>query len=121
MKLFGLSMVLLFVSMILFVIFGQVTVRKLRKNSETKGKLGMEFASGWDILNVAQALSLPNQIVRRLEQSPLSSVFLANTDILYRHTTRFDRLLARLLFGLSHTSILLVLILMILSYIGVFE
>jgi len=44
-----------FVAWILFIIFGQVTVRKLRKNPETKHELGIEFASGWDIFNVASA------------------------------------------------------------------
>lgn len=48
-----------FITSVLFVIFGQVTVRKLRKNPETRHELGIGFASGWDITNVAQALSLP--------------------------------------------------------------
>ena len=54
---FAVIFVMGFVACILFVIFGQVTVRKLRKNPETKHELGLEFAGGWDILNVAQALS----------------------------------------------------------------
>ena len=109
------------IALILWVGFGQITVRKLRKNPKTKDELGMEFASGWDILNVAQALSLPKQVVRRLEKSPLSSVFLANTDTLYRCTTRFDRVLARLFFYLFYTSALSMLVLMTLSYAGLFE
>jgi len=48
-----------FSSAILYVVFGQVTVRKLIKNPETKHELGVEFVSGWDIVNVAQALSIP--------------------------------------------------------------
>ncbi|MBL1259448.1 MAG: hypothetical protein COB33_002820 [Thiotrichaceae bacterium] len=49
----------MFIACILFVILGQVTVRKLRKIPATKHELGIEFTSGWDILNVAQALSIP--------------------------------------------------------------
>ena len=37
-------------SAVLYVVFGQVTVRKLRKNPNTKELLGMEFISGWDII-----------------------------------------------------------------------
>jgi len=46
----------------LFVLLGQVTVRKLRKNSETKDHLGISLASGWDIINVANAFSEPKKI-----------------------------------------------------------
>ncbi len=35
-----------FIACILFVIFGQVTVRKLRKNPEKKQALGIEFVGG---------------------------------------------------------------------------
>ena len=44
---------------ILFVAFGQITVRKLRKKPKTKDSLGLEFISGWDIINVAQVFSFP--------------------------------------------------------------
>ncbi len=57
-----------FISAVLFVIFGQVTVRKLRKNPETKYELGIEFTSGWDILNVAQALSLPAVLEKKIKK-----------------------------------------------------
>jgi len=82
------------IACILFVIFGQVTVRKLRKNPETKYELGIEFTSGWDILNVAQALSLPAVLEKRLKNRALH----ANTDLLYKHTTIFDRVLAQMFF-----------------------
>jgi len=64
----GIMIAMSFIVMVLFVLFGQITVRKLRKNSETKTELGFEFASGWDILNVAQALALPKVITRRLKK-----------------------------------------------------
>ena len=57
--LFACGMAGSFLTIVLYVIFGQVTVRELRKNPETKEKLGIEFVSGWDILNVAGALSTP--------------------------------------------------------------
>ena len=50
----GILIAEVFVVMLLYLLFGQITVRKLRKNPETKQSLGIEFVSGWDILNVAQ-------------------------------------------------------------------
>ena len=104
-----------FISCILFVIFCQVTVRKLRKNPETKHALGIEFASGWDILNVAQALSLPKAILQRTRRNAESmgmGGFEANYKILYKHTTVFDRVLARVfytLFALSGFAIIMLI------------
>ncbi len=99
----SLIMLFTFISAILFVIFGQVTVRKLRKNHETKDYLGVEFASGWDILNVAQALSIPKCIKEKFKQSKFS-FFFADTDLIYKHTNKLDRFLARIFyfFYLSH-------------------
>ena len=82
---------------ILFVIFGQVTVRKLRKNPITKDKLGMEFVSGWDIFNVAQALATPKKFHQSLEHGKLSSLN-ANSEILKKHTNKVDQALAIIFF-----------------------
>ena len=109
----------LFVAWILFVIFGQVTVRRLRKNLETKRELGIEFLSGWDILNVAQALSIPRPMTRKLENSRLSFLH-ANTDLLYKHTNWFDRFLARLFYWPFFLSVFAMIILMILNWLGAF-
>lgn len=95
----------LFLSMVLYVLFGQVTVRKLRKNEETRSNLGLEFASGWDIINVAQALSLPRFITRKLDNSPIS-LFHANTELLEKHTSKFDKGLAFIFYWLFTISIL---------------
>ena len=84
---------------ILFVAFGQITVRKLRKNPVTKESLGIEFTSGWDIFHVAQALSLPKSLTDRFKASALSSFF-ADADILREHTSKFDRALAAVFFWL---------------------
>lgn len=86
-----------FITMISYVVFGQVTVRSLRKNPETKHALGIEFASGWDIINVAQTLALPRALNRLLESSPLSSLS-ADSTAIFKHTTKFDRVLASLFY-----------------------
>ena len=56
------------ISGILYVVFGQMTVRKLRKNPKTKDILGLEVISGWDIINVAQAFSLPRRWLLKIEK-----------------------------------------------------
>ena len=58
-----------FISVILFLLFGQITVRKLRKNPATKHELGTELVSGWDIVNAAQALAVPESIIRKFKNS----------------------------------------------------
>ena len=72
-------------------------MRRLRKNHITKTALGTEFASGWDILNVAQALSLPKSWAKKLSNSPLSALY-ADVDVLYENTSKLDRLLAFILY-----------------------
>ncbi len=89
----GVLIAVIFVVMILYVLLGQITVRKLRKNPETKNELGMEFVSGWDIINVAQALAIPAFIIRRFKDTPLSFLY-ANAELLIKHTNKFDRVLA---------------------------
>lgn len=79
---------------LLFVIFGQVTVRKLRKNPATRNGLGIEFMSGWDIINAASALARPARLSRRLERGGLRELF-ADSRAIRTHTTRLDRVLGR--------------------------
>lgn len=110
----------MFFSAILFVVFGQITVRKLRKKPETKEELGIEFASGWDILNVAGALSMPKWLNRKLRNSPLSALY-ANADLLYNHTSRFDRFLAKLFYWPFMLSGFGGIVLVILNSTGLFE
>ncbi len=86
-----------FISMILYLIFSQITVRKLRKDPDTKDALGIEFVSGWDSFNVAQALALPQFITDKLKQSPISSLY-ANTDILNAHTNNVDKTIASIFY-----------------------
>ena len=110
-----------FVAMIFFVVFGQVTVRKLRKNPKTKAELGIEFASGWDILNVAGALARPGWLSRKLKNTPLGYYLYANSEVLFDNTNTFDRMLATIFYisyVFSGTSLIL---LVILNAIGVFD
>ena len=82
---------------ILFVLFGEITVRRLRKNPATRDELGIEFVNGRDIMNVAMALSMPRKLNRKAKNSRAADLF-ADADILYQYTSRFDRILARLLY-----------------------
>ena len=100
---FAIVMAAMFLSAILYVAFGQITVRKLRKNPATKHDLGMEFVSGWDIINVAQALAMPTSIMRKFKGTKLSFLY-ANTDLLIKHTNKFDRLLAFIFYWLLMSS-----------------
>ena len=111
---------ILFIGLILCVIFGQVTVRKLRKNPETKGGLGIEFISGMDIFNVGLALTWPRKYGRWGKKGPLGMLH-ADVDLLYKHTTRFDRILARVFGVLWLSSGLGLLILCLMDTIGFFK
>ena len=118
-KLLGCSALLMFITAILFVIFGQITVRKLRKNPATKDRLGMEFVSGWDIFNVAGALSTPKWLRDKFSRSKLS-VLIADYQVLYDNTTRFDRILARVFWVIYVTSGSSMILLVILDSFGLF-
>jgi hypothetical protein len=109
-----------FFSCILFVAFGQITVRKLRKNPATKERLGVEFTSGWDILNVAGALSTPKWLRDRFNRSSLSFM-VADHQALYENTNRFDRVLGRIFWFFYITSATLMILLMIVNAFGFFD
>ena len=99
----GILIVIALVAMVLYIAFGQITVRKLRKNPETRNQLGIEFVSGWDIINVAQALAMPTFITRKFKNTKLSFLY-ANADILIKHTNKFDRILAFVFYWLLMSS-----------------
>ena len=82
---------------ILLVILGQVTVRKLRRNPATRNYLGMEYLPGWDILNVSIALARPRRWAELVENGPLGFLH-ARSQRIRAHTTRLDRVLARMHF-----------------------
>ncbi|MCP4342507.1 MAG: hypothetical protein GY799_27410 [Desulfobulbaceae bacterium] len=110
----------MFLALILYVIFGHIIVRKLRKNPSTRDALGVEFASGWDILNVAQALAIPRSWSKKLERGPLSSLY-ANSEILFTHTNKLDRILGAILYWLLTISGLVMICLVLLDTLGFFE
>jgi hypothetical protein len=101
---------------IIYIIFGQVLVRKLRKNKITKNSLGLEFVSGWDIFNVAFSLSYPVWMREVAKKSPLSFLE-ADYDAIYPYTKRFDRVLAKIIYCMTGAPILLELATLILEKI----
>ena len=109
-----------FITCILYVVFGQVTVRKLRKNPKTKGALGTEFVSGWDIINVAQTLAIPRSWSKKFENSPLAYMY-TNSDLLFEHVNKFDRILGAVFYWVLTVSGLVGILLVILNSLGVFE
>lgn len=112
----------MFIVLLLYVLFGQLTVRKLRKNRLTKNELGIEFVSGWDILNVAQALTVPRKLMQKFnKKQSFLSAFYANTELLYKHTSLLDRILARMLYVLFVLCGTSVIILGILEWNGIFD
>jgi hypothetical protein len=96
---------LFIVSGILFVVFGEVTVRRLRKDPATRHHLGFELCSGWDIVNAAVALSWPAPPKRRPEHGAQSDLH-ANKEILLQHTSRLDRILGRAYYATMVSSFL---------------
>jgi hypothetical protein len=108
------------VSGVLYVAFGQITVRKLRKNPKTKGLLGVEYTSGWDIINVAQAFSIPRSWTRKIEKSKFS-FFYANATVLYDNTTKFDQVLGFVFYWVLTTTGLSGALLVLLNYLGLFS
>ena len=118
--LFGLILAWMMVGLIIFVVFGQKTVRKLRKNQATKGSLGIVLISGWDILNVMSALALPQKITRIIKRSPLAALA-ADSGLLKKHTTRFDQILAKILYATLACSVLSMFAFMLAESFGIFE
>jgi len=110
-----------FFAAILFLTFSWITVRKLKKkNPETKDALGFEYVSGWDILNTAQALSIPRLITKKLKGTVLSFLH-TDSDLLYLHTNTFDRFLARIFYVTYATAGLSMITLITLKTIGIFD
>ncbi|WDE07202.1 hypothetical protein SG34_010080 [Thalassomonas viridans] len=108
------------ISWILFILFGQLTVRKLRKNPETKHELGIELVSGWDIINVAQSLALPITLIRRFRKTQIS-FFYSDADLLIKHTSKFDRILAKVFYWTFTMTGILILIWVCLVTIGILK
>lgn len=118
--LLGICVLFIIIGWILFILFGQITVRRLRKNPETRDKLGLEFASGWDIFNVAGAMCRPQWLSERLRRSTLSFTA-ADERPIYENTTWFDRLLGRTMFILMMGAIAIMMVLILLHFVGLID
>ena len=119
-KLLAFDAIFIFLACILYVLFGQITVRKLRKNPKTKAALGMEYASGWDIINVASALAMPRRLSRKLEKGPLSYLY-ANSEVLFENTTKFDQMLGAIFYWIFMGSSFVCVLLVLLNALGLFD
>lgn len=104
----------------LFLFFSQITVRKLKNNPITRDELGFEYISGWIIINAAQALAMPNALIKKFNETPLASLF-ANSELLNRNTNKFDKILAIIFYWLFIFSGIFAAILVILNSIGIFD
>ena len=119
-QLLGFVAIFVFFACILYILFGQLTVRKLRKNPKTKDLLGVEYVSGWDIINVAQAFAFPRSWAEKVENSKFSFLY-ANATVLYENTTKFDQVLGCIFYWLITLSGLSGAFLVLLNYLGVFS
>lgn len=119
-QILGVNAIFVLLSLILCVVFGQVTVRRLRKNTATKHALGTEFASGWDIINAAQALAFPKAWSEKLEKSKISFLY-ANAALIRAHTTKIDHILGFLFYWLFIISNLSLALLVLLNALGLFD
>jgi hypothetical protein len=116
---FAIILLVMVTDNILLVVLGQKTVRKLRKNPETKNALGIEFLlGGGDIVNVSFAFGIPRRLNRKVRKNKLRALF-ADADLLEKHMTRFDILLSKVVFFLGVAWILPLLILVLLFKIGI--
>ena len=119
-SLLGICFLFILIGWVLFVLFGQITVRRLRKNPETRDKLGLDFASGWDIFNVAGAMCRPQWLSERLRRSTLSFTA-ADERPIYENTNWFDRLLGRTMFIMMMGAVAVMLVLILLNFIGLVD
>ena len=65
--------------------------------------IGVEFISGHDAFKVGQSLTFPRFTEKRTI-TPEGREFNINPTLLYKHTTAFDRVLARIFYMLTIVS-----------------
>ena len=118
--LLGICVLFIFIGWILFILFGETTVRRLRKNPETRDKLGLEFASGWDIFNVAGAMCRPQWLSKRIRRSTISFTA-ADERPIYENTNWFDRLLGRTMFIMMMGAVSVMLVIIALHFAGLID
>lgn len=113
----GVASFFVLLACVFYVIFGQVTVRKLRKNPETKSALGLEFVSGWDIVNVAMVMALPRKLLEKSSRSKLAALY-GNTDLILKNTNKFDQILGAAFYWLLVGSALSTIAVILLNDFG---
>ena len=116
----GILIALTLAVMMLFIFFSQFTVRKLKKNPKTRDELGFEYISGWSIINAAQALAMPNALVKKFKKTPLASLF-ADSELLNKNTNKFDKMLAIIFYWLFIFSGMFAAVLLLFNTFGYFE
>jgi hypothetical protein len=108
---FDITLWSMLVAGVMYLVFGQVTVHRLRKNPATRDCLGISWLSGEDIAHVAFAVSIPRRIHQRAESGCLGFM-VAKSEVVLQHTTRLDRILG----WLCYWSIMVYLVLLLSSY-----
>ena len=116
----GILLAAVLVVCILYIVFGQLTVKKLRKDPKTKDALGLELVSGWDIINVAQALAFPKTWSKKLEERSLSFMH-AKASLLLENTNKTDRFLGATFYWLLVITGFASALLVLLNSVGVFR
>lgn len=99
----AIGIALMFLSCVFGMVFAWVTMRKLRKNPLVKDYLGVEFIGGHDAFKVGQSLTFPKFTAKRTQTSE-GREFNIDPKLLYKHTTKFDRILARVFYMLTLVS-----------------
>lgn len=107
--------VMLVVAAILFVVFSEMTVRKLEKNPETKKYLGISFVPRGVVGKVAMAFALPRTFNRKLRNGRPGGLLQPDVDVLEQHTSLFDRILARIFFWVLMSGTCITLFAVLLS------
>ncbi len=90
-------------SMVLAGVFGLVTLRKLGKNPQTQGCMGMHVYPWGQALSVASVMTLPRGYERWRRRGRVGYLF-ADGDVILAHTTRLDRWLGRTCYSLAMFS-----------------
>jgi hypothetical protein len=118
---FGCILFGFFLTAILFVVFGQVTVRKLRKNPATRAVMGFEGISGGDIANVAFSLLVPKSHWYGYRQRRTQGWPSLDPGLLHQHMSKLDRILGKILASVWLTTILALLAYICADGAGVFN
>lgn len=84
-------------SWVLFIIFGRVTVSRLRKDPKSSSNLGFQLFSGQDVLNVAQAIALPRSLTRKMSSGSWGALRV-DPDIVEELISPLERRLAKVMF-----------------------